>query len=114
MKNVSHSVVFYSWRPHGLWPARLLCLWNSPGESTGVDCYSLLQGIFPTQGWNLGLSLQVNSLLSETLRKPYHQPVTNIKLILHTLGLDMAYGFNKPRYSSQEQVFKKQNVLGIA
>ena len=32
------------------------------------------------------------------------QHVTNIKLILHALGLDMAYGFNKPRYSSQEQV----------
>ena len=26
-----------------------------PGESTGVGCHSLLQGIFPTQGSNLGL-----------------------------------------------------------
>ena len=25
------------------------------GKSTGVGCDSLLQGIFPTQGWNLGL-----------------------------------------------------------
>jgi len=24
-----------------------------PGKNTGVDCYALLQGIFPTQGWNL-------------------------------------------------------------
>ena len=30
-------------------------LWNSPGKNTGVDCYSLLQGIFPTQGSILGL-----------------------------------------------------------
>ena len=26
-----------------------------PGNSTGVVCHFLLQGIFPTQGWNLGL-----------------------------------------------------------
>ena len=29
--------------------------WNSPVQSTGVGCYSLLQGIFPTQGSNPGL-----------------------------------------------------------
>ena len=34
-------------------PIRLLCSWNSPGKNTGVDCLSLLQGIFPTQGSNL-------------------------------------------------------------
>ena len=28
---------------------RLLSLWNSPGKNTGVGCYFLLQGIFPTQ-----------------------------------------------------------------
>ena len=30
-------------------------LWDFPGNSTGVDCHFLLQGIFPTQGSNLGL-----------------------------------------------------------
>ena len=30
--------------------------WNSPGKNTGVGCHSLLQGIFRTQGSNLGLS----------------------------------------------------------
>ena len=44
-----------SLRPHKLGPVRLLCPWNSPGKKTGVDSYSLLQGIFPTQGSNLGL-----------------------------------------------------------
>ena len=39
----------------GLYPARLLCSWNSPGKNTGVCCHSLLQGIFLTQGSNLGL-----------------------------------------------------------
>ena len=34
---------------------RLLCPWKSPGKNTGVSSHSLLQGIFPTQGWNLGL-----------------------------------------------------------
>ena len=51
----SHSVMFNSLLPHGLWPSRLLSPWNSPGKNTGVRCHSLLQGIFPTQGWNLGL-----------------------------------------------------------
>ena len=38
--------------PHGLWPARLLCPCESPGEDAGVGCHFLLQGIFPTQGLN--------------------------------------------------------------
>ena len=36
------------------WTVRLLCPWGFPGKNTGVDCHSLLQGIFPTQGSNLG------------------------------------------------------------
>ena len=36
-------------------PTRLLCPWDSPGMTTGVGCYALLQGIFLTQGLNLGL-----------------------------------------------------------
>ena len=51
----SHSVVANSLWPHGLQPTRLLCPWNFPGKSTGVGCHFLLQGIFPTQGSNLGL-----------------------------------------------------------
>ena len=34
---------------------RLLCPWNSPGKNTGAVSHSFLQGIFPTQGLNLGL-----------------------------------------------------------
>ena len=37
-------------QPHGLYSS-----WNSPGQNTGVGSLSLLQGIFPTQGWNPGL-----------------------------------------------------------
>ena len=28
---------------------------SEPGQNTGLGCYSLLQGIFPTQRWNPGL-----------------------------------------------------------
>ena len=28
---------------------------GTPGKNTGVCCHALLQGIFPTQGWNPGL-----------------------------------------------------------
>ena len=49
------SVVSNSLWPYGLWPTRLLCLWDFPGKSTGVDCHFLFQGIFPTQGSNPGL-----------------------------------------------------------
>ena len=42
-------------RPLGLWPARLLCPWDSSGKNTGVGCRFLLQGIFQTQGSNMCL-----------------------------------------------------------
>ena len=35
---------------------KLLCPWDFQGKSTRVDCHFLLQGIFPTQGLNPGLS----------------------------------------------------------
>ena len=74
-----HSLSMYSFKPRRQWfrwwwwfshyamsdscdpmdssLPRLLCPWNSPGKDTGVGCHFLLQGIFPTQGWNLGLLL---------------------------------------------------------
>ena len=53
--SISRSVVLDSLRPHGLWSVRLLWPWDSPGRSTGEDCHSLLQRLFPTQGLNPGL-----------------------------------------------------------
>ena len=39
------------------------CPWKSPGKNTGVGGHSLLQGIFLTQEWNLGLlNWQADSL----------------------------------------------------
>ena len=45
---------------------------NSPGKNTEVGCHVRLQEIFPTQGLNRGLlvQLQVDSLLSEPPGKP--------------------------------------------
>ena len=54
-ESVSCSVMSDSFQSHGLYPARLLCPWDFPGNSPGVDCHSLLQGIFLTQGSYLGL-----------------------------------------------------------
>ena len=41
---------------------RLLCPWDFPSRNTGAGCHFLLQGIFPTQGWNLRLPWQADSL----------------------------------------------------
>ena len=54
MSCASCSVVSSSLQPHGLWPARLLCLWSFPGEDTGMGSHSLFQGIVLTQGLKLG------------------------------------------------------------
>ena len=54
---VSLTVVSDSFRPHGLYPPRLLCPWDFPGKNTGVGHHFLLHGIFPTQGSNLHLLL---------------------------------------------------------
>ena len=67
--SVGHSVVSNSLRPHGLWPARLLCPCNSPGQNTAVGSHSLLQGIFPTRC----LTLQAGSLLSEPPGRPIYR-----------------------------------------
>ena len=54
--------------------AKLLCPWDSPGRNTRVGCHALLQGIFPTQQSNPGLSCllhcQAGSLSLAPLGKP--------------------------------------------
>ena len=47
---LSGSVVSDSLRCYGLWPARLLCPWNSPGKNIGEGCHTLLQEISPIVG----------------------------------------------------------------
>ena len=49
-ESASHSVV-----SNHLWPCGLYSLWSFPGQNSGVGSYSLLWGIFPTQGLNSSL-----------------------------------------------------------
>ena len=56
-------VISNSLRPHGLYSP-----WNSPGQNTRVGSVSLLQGIFPTQGSNPGVSH-----CRQILYQPSHQ-----------------------------------------
>ena len=43
------SVVSDTLWPHGWQPARIPCLWGSPGKKTGLGCHAFLQAIFLTQ-----------------------------------------------------------------
>ena len=47
----SHSVTSDSWDPVDCSRQAPLST-DFPGKNTGVGCHFLLQGIFPTQGWN--------------------------------------------------------------
>ena len=51
---LSHLVCLTLWNPMD-YSCRLFYAWDSPGKNTGVGSHSLLQGIFLTQGSNLGL-----------------------------------------------------------
>ena len=67
-------------QPYGLYPARLLCPWDSPGKNIGVGCHALVQGIFPTQGLNPGL-LHYRQILYHL---SHQGSQTNIKCIYST------------------------------
>ena len=64
--------------------------WDSPGRNTEVGCHFLLQGIFPTQGWNLGISWLTSTIIqgprSTSFRAP--EPSTHF---LHLLDLQYSY-----------------------
>ena len=49
------SVVSDSLWSHGLYPAKLLCPWDSPGKNTGEDCHFLFRRIFLAQVLTLRL-----------------------------------------------------------
>ena len=40
-----------SWWPHGLWPNRLLCPWDSPGKNTGIVAISSSRGSSQPRDW---------------------------------------------------------------
>ena len=69
-ENRSHSVPL---QPHGLYSP-----WNSPGQNTGMGSLSLLQEIFPTQGFP---TLQVDSLPAVPQEKPKNTGVGSLSLL---------------------------------
>ena len=73
----SCSVMSSSLQPH-----RLYSPWNSPGWSTGVGSFSLLQGICPTQGSNPGLPCcRQISLPAEPPGEPKNTGVGSLSLL---------------------------------
>ena len=73
MKSLSHARLFVT--PWVVVCTKLLCPWDFQGKSTGVGSHFLLQGIFPTQGSNPGLShcRQMLYCLSQQKYKPNNQ-----------------------------------------
>ena len=68
------SIMSNCLQPYGRQHTRLLCPWDSPGKNTRVDCHTLLQEIFLTQGLNLYLLCFLNCrrifFTTEPPRKP--------------------------------------------
>ena len=52
---IGHLLTWGPYLPVSYLSAFWYCSWGSLGENTGMGCHSLLQGIFPTQGFNPGL-----------------------------------------------------------
>ena len=75
---LGHSLVSRFVQPHGLEPSRLLCPWNSSGKNTGVGCHFLLQGIFPTQGFNLHLMYPASACGLTTSTNPFDNNFINV------------------------------------
>ena len=70
-----------SLQTYGLQSVRLLCPWDSPDKNTGVRCHFLLQGIFPSQGLNLGL-LHCRQILYCLSHQGSHMYTHRVKLFL--------------------------------
>ena len=106
---------------------RLLCPWNSPGKNTGVGCHSLLQGIFLTQGSNLGL-LHCRQILYR-LRHYYtwaevisvqfssFQSLSHVRLFAtpwiaaHQASLSITYSQSSPKLTSIELVMPSNHLI---
>ena len=99
----SRSVVSDSLRPHRLQPARLLCPWDFLGNSTGVDCHFLHQGIFPTRGSNPGLCIVDRRFTVWAIREVLKRGIA--------LMMMMMIDEWKAKVHKQEMVFEVTGVI---
>ena len=97
-ESASHSVMSDSLRPHGLYSC-----WNSPGQNTGVGSFSLLQGIFPTQGSNPGL-LYCRNILYQLSHKGNPR-------ILEWVAYPFSSGSSQPRNWTEVSCIQSQQIL---
>ena len=90
---LSHSVVSYSSQTHGLWLAKLLCPWDSPGNNTEVSCHFLLQGNFLTQGLNSGLHCRqiLYHLRHQGSPQIYHTVLLTMVSTLYVIFSELIY-----------------------
>ena len=77
--------------------------WDSSGKNTGASCHALLQGIFPTQGSNPGLSHCRRVLYYLTPGKPKNTGVGSLSL-LQGIFLTQARRHTWPRLGSKKSI----------
>ena len=71
-----------SFRPHELYPVRLLCPWDFPGKNTEVGCHFHSPGDLPNPGIEpRSPALQVDSLPAEPQGKPKNTGVGSLSLL---------------------------------
>ena len=86
----SHSVMSDSLQPHGLYSP-----WNSPDQNIRVSSFSLLQGIFSTQGWNPSLLHPGRFFTSWAIRKNTGKPKnTGVGSLSLLQGIFLTQGSN--------------------
>ena len=90
--------------------------WNSPGRNTGVGSFSLLQGVFPTQGSKpRPLTLQADSLPTEPQGKPKNPGVSSLSLlqVIPDPGIEPGFPASQARSLPTElqgKVIKKEEL----
>ena len=103
----TQSLVASLWL-HELWPARLLCPWDSPGKNTGVGCHFLLQEIFLTQELNPHLlHLLFGSLFFTTVPPGEPIPLADIRPQFNRPPWSVVHIHSTPWQKRQNSLYKK-------
>ena len=111
------SFVSDSLRPHGLWPARLLSPWDSPGKNTGVSCHAFLQRIFLTQGIEsaslVSPALEGRFFTTSTTWEASNMHISSVKSWLCQAYTENLTSLYIKHVSSEWQVVSRQSLLQI-